>query len=164
MSNRIAVKGDAIKDVAFLVQDAKAIYDKAVSRGAVSVLAPTELKDENGSVIIATIRAYNDTDHSFVQRNDYKGLFMPGYIAPKFSDPLAASLPSPRLDFIDHIVGNQADLEMEPVCAWYEKMLDFHRFWSVDDKQMSTQYSGMLISHIISSSAIALPHRCYEYE
>jgi 4-hydroxyphenylpyruvate dioxygenase len=78
MSNRIAIKGDAVKDVAFAVSDAKALYDKAVSRGAVSVLPPTELKDEHGTVIIATVRTYGDSDHSFVQRNDYKGLFMPG--------------------------------------------------------------------------------------
>jgi 4-hydroxyphenylpyruvate dioxygenase len=47
--------GDGVKDVAFLVEDARAIYDKAISRGAKSVMEPTELKDANGSVIMATI-------------------------------------------------------------------------------------------------------------
>lgn len=32
---------------------------------------------------------------------------------------------------------------MEPVTAWYEKMLDFHRFWSVDDTMMHTEYSAL---------------------
>lgn len=32
---------------------------------------------------------------------------------------------------------------MEPAASWYEKMLDFHRFWSVDDKMMHTQYSAL---------------------
>lgn len=45
--------------------------------------------------------------------------------------------------FIDHCVGNQADGEMEPVASWYEKMLDFHRFWSVDDKMLHTEYSAL---------------------
>jgi len=32
---------------------------------------------------------------------------------------------------------------MEPVASWYEKMLDFHRFWSVDDKMMHTEFSAL---------------------
>jgi 4-hydroxyphenylpyruvate dioxygenase len=45
--------------------------------------------------------------------------------------------------FIDHVVGNQPDLKMNDACTWYEKCLDFHRFWSVDDKQMHTEYSAL---------------------
>jgi len=52
-------------------------------------------------------------------------------------------MPSPTLLYIDHVVGNQADLEMEPTAVWYEKMLDFHRFWSVDDSIMHTDYSAL---------------------
>lgn len=33
--------------------------------------------------------------------------------------------------------------EMEPTVSWYEKMLDFHRFWSVDDTMMHTEYSAL---------------------
>lgn len=32
---------------------------------------------------------------------------------------------------------------MEPVANWYEKMLDFHRFWSIDDKMLHTEYSAL---------------------
>ena len=49
----------------------------------------------------------------------------------------------PKLEFIDHCVGNQADGEMEAAAAWYEKMLDFHRFWSIDDKMLHTEYSAL---------------------
>jgi 4-hydroxyphenylpyruvate dioxygenase len=52
-------------------------------------------------------------------------------------------MPPVELDFIDHCVGNQPDMEMEPVASWYEKMLDFHRFWSVDDKMIHTEYSSL---------------------
>ena len=47
--------GDGVKDVAFLVEDSRAIYEKAVSRGAKSIMEPVELKDEHGSVIMSTI-------------------------------------------------------------------------------------------------------------
>jgi 4-hydroxyphenylpyruvate dioxygenase len=44
---------------------------------------------------------------------------------------------------VDHVVGNQAIGEMNPVACWYEKHLDFHRFWSVDDSMMHTEYSAL---------------------
>lgn len=48
-----------------------------------------------------------------------------------------------NLSHIDHCVGNQPDLQMEPTAQWYEKMLDFHRYWSVDDSMMHTEYSAL---------------------
>lgn len=59
------------------------------------------------------------------------------------SDPLVALLPPTLLNFIDHCVGNQPDLEMEAVADWYERNLQFHRFWSVDDTQIHTEYSAL---------------------
>ena len=53
------------------------------------------------------------------------------------------SRPPAKLDFIDHVVGNQPDGEMESVAKWYETILQFHRFWSVDDKQVHTEYSAL---------------------
>jgi 4-hydroxyphenylpyruvate dioxygenase len=32
---------------------------------------------------------------------------------------------------------------MVPACEFYEKCLDFHRFWSVDDSQIHTEYSSL---------------------
>lgn len=51
--------------------------------------------------------------------------------------------PKTNLLFIDHIVGNQPDDEMIPVAQWYEKVLQFHRFWSVDDSVIHTQFSSL---------------------
>jgi len=47
------------------------------------------------------------------------------------------------LKFIDHIVGNQPDKKMMDAAEWYHKHLNFHRFWSVDDKTLHTQYSSL---------------------
>lgn len=140
---RLTVTGDAARDVAFEVEDCRAIYSKAVARGAKSVREPQELKDDHGSVVIATVQTYGDTVHSFVECKNYKGTFMPGYQRVQHRDPLSSLLPSPNLMFIDHVVGNQPDLKMNDACTWYEKCLDFHRFWSVDDKQMHTEYSAL---------------------
>ena len=126
--------GDGVKDIAFTVDDAAGIYEKAVSRGATSVREPEKLEDEFGSVILASVKTFGDTIHTFVQRGDYKGPFLPGFKAHHLEEKLNALLPPIDLRAIDHCVGNQPDGEMEPVAQWYEKMLDFHRFWSIDDK------------------------------
>jgi len=135
--------GDGVKDVAFTVDDAAGIFKKAVERGATPVNEPTTLKDDDGSVIVSSVKTYGDTTHTFVQRVDYKGIFLPGFKEHHLDEPLNKLVATPELLAIDHCVGNQPDGEMEPVASWYEKMLDFHRFWSVDDKMMHTEYSAL---------------------
>jgi 4-hydroxyphenylpyruvate dioxygenase len=122
-----------------------AIYSAAVSSGAVSIKAPHTLSDDQGSVRLATIRTYGDTTHTLIQKSSYTGVFLPGYRAESGTsrDPLSAFLPSVHLSAIDHCVGNQDWDEMENVCAYYENVLGFHRFWSVDDKDICTEYSAL---------------------
>lgn len=143
LSKQIALSGDHCCDVAFEVADCEALYEKAIQRGGVSVSAPQTLKDETGEVIVATIKTYGNCNHTFVQRNGYSGAFLPGYKAINAKDPVNALLPTVGLQFIDHIVGNQPDNQMTPVVEWYEKVLDFHRFWSVDDSQIHTEFSSL---------------------
>jgi len=135
--------GDGVKDIAFTVDDSRGIYQKAIARGATSVREPYELSDEHGTVILSSIRTYGDTIHTFVERRNYTGVFLPGYKSANEEDPLHHLLPQTTLDFVDHVVGNQALGEMEPVAEWYEKHLDFHRFWSVDDSVIHTEYSSL---------------------
>jgi 4-hydroxyphenylpyruvate dioxygenase len=135
--------GDGVRDVAFTVDDAKGIFEKAVKRGAKAVREPETLTDENGTIIIASIQTYGDTVHTFVQRGEYKGTFMPGFKEHYLKDPINEFFPSTEILVIDHCVGNQGEDEMVPVADWYEKMLDFHRFWSIDDKILHTDYSSL---------------------
>ena len=142
-SEHHAKHGDGVKDVAFAVDDAEGIYKKAVSRGAKSVREPITMEDENGKVLVASVQTYGDTIHTFVQRIDYKGPFLPGYRAHHNTEALNKVFERPALQFMDHCVGNQAEGDMEPAASWYEKHLDFHRFWSVDDKQIHTEFSAL---------------------
>jgi 4-hydroxyphenylpyruvate dioxygenase len=126
-----------------LVDDAAGIHDKAVSRGAKSVRAPETLKDENGSVIVASVATYGDTVHTFIQRVDYTGPFLPGFKPHHLKEKFNSVMTPIELNEVDHCVGNQPDLQMEAAASWYEKMLDFHRFWSVDDSIIHTEYSSL---------------------
>lgn len=143
MNEHIAKHGDGVRDVAFLVDDAAGIYEKAISRGAKGVKAPTKLSDEHGTVIMAQLQTYGDTVHSMIQRVDYKGCFLPGYKPHPMKDPINSKFGVPEFICIDHVVGNQPLNEMTPTADWYEKMLDFHRFWSVDDTILHTDYSSL---------------------
>jgi len=142
----IAVKGDAVKDVAFECDDVRTAYEYAIGRGAKGIREPYEISDDLGTVIIATLESYGKCRHSLIQLDRYKGSFLPGfkYLTPEeLVDPIADVLPEIGLERIDHIVGNQPDRQMNPVADWYQQKLGFHRFWSVDDKVMHTKYSAL---------------------
>eukprot|EP00794_Sanderia_malayensis_P014029 gene14029-15488_t len=143
MGKHMTKHGDGVKDIAFEVEDCVNIYKKAVERGAVSISEPREDKDEDGSVVLASVKTYGDTIHTFVERKNYKGLFLPGFKATINKDVLLPTLPTTGLKFIDHVVGNQPDGVMVPIADWYEKVLQFHRFWSVDDSQVHTEFSAL---------------------
>jgi len=153
LSRHLEKHGDAVKDVAFEVDDVYAVYNKAVSQDAISVQPPRTLRDEYGSVTTAIIRTYGDTTHTLISRDSYTGVFLPGYksIPSSKQDSLQSLLPPIRLEAIDHCVGNQDWGQMESACAYYERCLSFHRFWSVDDSQISTEFSA-LNSVVMASS------------
>ena len=143
IGEHVKVHGDGVKSVTFEVENCRAVYEHAMSKGATSIMEPTENKDDFGCSVMAGIKAYNDTVHFLVQKKDYKGAFLPGYKAHPHKEIFNTLLPSPELLFIDHVVSNQKVGDMEPTAQWYEKMLSFHRFWSVDDKIMHTEYSAL---------------------
>ena len=136
--------GDGVKDVAFEVDDVRAVHENAVQNGAESIMTPREETSEEGNIIKASIRTYGDTTHTFIQRITYTGAFLPGYRPSSLeNDPINSLLPSIELEAIDHCVGNQDWAQMEAACDWYERCLGFHRFWSVDDKDICTEYSAL---------------------
>ncbi|KAG9856839.1 4-hydroxyphenylpyruvate dioxygenase, partial [Aureobasidium melanogenum] len=127
------------------VDDVDSIYNAAISAGATSIKAPNTIHEGKlGYVKTATIQTYGQTTHTLIERQNYRGLFFPGFrLEPTTKDPLNLILPPVTLEAIDHCVGNQDWNEMDNVCAYYEKALGFHRFWSVDDKEMCTEFSAL---------------------
>ena len=138
--------GDGVKVIALWVEDAKQAYEATVSRGARSFFPPQEETDDSGSVIKAGIHTYGDTVHVFVERRNYKGLFLPGFQAwtPSYQPE------SIGLKFVDHMVGNVGWGEMNQWVKWYEDVMGFVNFLSFDDKQIHTEYSA-LMSKVMSN-------------
>lgn len=144
ISHHVFRHGDGVKDVAFRVDDCVAVYDRAVNAGAVPVRPPEVSHTADGTCILATIQAaFEGTWHTFVERTDFRGHFLPGFAPVLETDPQLLLVESVDLRFVDHCVANQPDGEMESVVQWYVDKFSFHRFWSVDDKQLHTEYSSL---------------------
>ena len=138
--------GDGVKDLAFWVDDAREAYAKALERGAVSVHEPRVVTDKDGEVVIAAIKTYGDTIHSIVERRNYRGIFLPGFVAvaPQFAPPPVG------LKYVDHCVGNVELGKMNHWVDFYAKVLGFHNLITFDDKDISTEYSA-LMSKVMSN-------------
>ncbi len=140
IAQHVLLHGDGVKDIAILVDDVRAAYDKAIAGGAKSVAAPAEFSDERGRIIRATIATYGDTVHTFVQRDGYHGIFMPGFVEERRSIPGSKK---PQLQFIDHCVGNVGWGEMDAWGDFYAKVFGFSQLVSFDDKDISTEYTAL---------------------
>jgi 4-hydroxyphenylpyruvate dioxygenase len=138
--------GDGVRDIALWVDDARTAFEAAVERGAEPVQEPTVMSDANGEIIIASIKTYGDTIHSIVERKNYRGLFMPGFV------PMTSEFkPAPTgLKYVDHCVGNVELGRMNHWVGFYEKVLGFTNILSFDDKTITTEYSA-LMSKVMSN-------------
>jgi len=146
ISNHVKRHGDGVKILALLVDDAEYAYQETIKRGAKSYQAPITKTDEFGKVTTAGIYTYGETVHLFVDRTNYNGPFMPGFVARlnTFKTDEVGLL------YIDHCVGNTDWGRMNEVVKWYEDVMGFTNILSFDDKQIHTEYSA-LMSKVMSN-------------
>ncbi len=145
IADHVKLHGDGVKVLALWVDDAEKSFYETVSRGAKAAAAPQTLKDADGEVVVSSIHTYGETIHTFVERTNYKGVFLPGYVARKIkvAEPIG-------LKHIDHCVGNVGWGEMNTWVEFYEKVMGFKLLVTFDDKDISTEYSA-LMSKVVSN-------------
>ena len=134
--------GDGVRDIAFEVDDARSSYEETVKRGAIGVMEPTELTDENGTIVKSAIKTYGDTIHTFIERKNYTGLFIPGFVDA--SAKAVKGIKDTGLKAVDHIVGN---VELGMMVEWvkfYAHTMGFNQLVSFDDKDISTEYTALM--------------------
>lgn len=146
ISEHVRKHGDGVKVLALWVDDARKAYEATTSRGAKSHAAPKVMQDANGEVVVASIHTYGETIHTFVERKNYSGLFLPGYGAPSWSVPTTEI----GLLHVDHCVGNVGWGEMNTWVKFYEDVMGFKLLLTFDDKDISTEYSA-LMSKVVSN-------------
>lgn len=140
--------GDSVRDIALETSDAELCFRTTVERGARAVREPQVFEDANGAVKLATVATYGDTVHTFVERINYAGPFLPGFMA---TPPDALARPV-GLKHIDHIVGNVDWNQMDEWVRFYVDVFGFSRFVSFDDNDISTEYSA-LRSTVVSNQS-----------
>ena len=138
--------GDGVKIVALWVPDAAKAFKETTARGAKPFQEPQVSEDENGKVTTSGIYTYGETVHLFVERNDYNGPFLPGYVArsPKYQPE------SVGLKYIDHMVGNVDWGQMNTWVKFYAEVMGFSQIISFDDNDISTEYTA-LMSKVMSN-------------
>ena len=146
INRHIDAHGDGVKAIALWVDDATKSYKETTSRGAESYMEPKTFKDEHGEVVLSGIHTYGETVHIFVERSNYNGIFLPGFI--KWDPHYKA--PDVGLRYIDHMVGNVGWNEMNKWCEFYAKVMGFAQLISFDDKDISTEYTA-LMSKVMSN-------------
>jgi len=140
IAEHVHTHGDGVRDIAMEVDDCEAAWRETTKRGARSVRNPEELHDEHGTVRLASIAAYGDTVHTFVERKNYKGVFLPGY---RHAGHHPAAQPT-GIRYIDHIVGNVGWNEMNKFVDFYRTVMGFSLYQHFDDKDISTEYSALM--------------------
>ncbi len=140
MAKHLNRHGDGVRVIALWVNDAYDAFEQTVSRGAKPFLQPETISDKDGTIKRSGIHTYGDTVHLFIERKDYKGLFLPGYEALNTEyHPIATGL-----KYIDHMVGN---VEMGAMNKWsdfYANVLGFANLVTFDDKDISTEYTALM--------------------
>jgi 4-hydroxyphenylpyruvate dioxygenase len=146
VADHIRKHGDGVKVIALWVDDARAAFNETTSRGAKSFFEPRVEKDEHGEVVRAGIHTYGETVHIFVERKNYKGVFLPGYESWN-----SEYNPAPTgLKYIDHMVGNVELGSMNKWADFYARTMGFANLVTFDDKDISTQYTA-LMSKVMSN-------------
>lgn len=140
IAEHTARHGDGVHTIALWVDDARRAWEETTSRGAVGVAEPYSLSDEQGRAVLASIQTYGDTIHTFVERGDYRGPFLPGFRKVE-NDPIARPA---GLLHIDHIVGNVGWNEMNPWVDFYANVMGFSLYQHFDDTDISTEYSSLM--------------------
>ncbi len=140
INSHINAHGDGVKAIALWVNDATKSYNETTSRGAKSYLKPQIVTDDNGKAILSKIHTYGETIHIFVERSNYKGVFLPGFVPwkPHYKTTDVG------LEYIDHMVGNVDWNEMDKWREFYKEVMGFAQLISFDDNDISTEYLALM--------------------
>src|SRR5437867_635080 len=102
IADHIYKHGDRVKAIALIVEDATSAWEETTKRGGKSFLKPTTLSDDDGELVMSGIHTYGDVVHLFIERENYNGVFMPGFRKWESTYRPAET----DLLYCDHCVGN----------------------------------------------------------
>jgi 4-hydroxyphenylpyruvate dioxygenase len=145
--------GDGVREIVFGVDDVPHVFSSVVDRGARPVEPPTTTSDDDGYVTRGSIAVYGETLHVFLDRHDYRGVFLPGYV------PTALAAPGPRvgLEDIDHVVANVEEGMLEHWVRFYEEVFGFSELTHFGADEIHTKYSALASTVVWNHGNVVLP-------
>ncbi len=149
LGRHVAAHGDGVRDIAIAVPDAARAYEVAVARGAQGLAEPTRHTDDDGTVVIAAIATYGETRHSLVERADYRGAFLPGFVA---REPMVAPPAKRYFQAIDHCVGNVELGRMDTWVRYYNDVMGFTNMKEFVGDDIATEYSALMSKVVADGS------------
>ncbi|HEX9658007.1 MAG TPA: 4-hydroxyphenylpyruvate dioxygenase [Bacteroidota bacterium] len=141
IADHIKLHGDGVKIIALWVDDAETAYRETTKRGGRGIMEPRIMKDDKGEVKLSAIAAYGETIHTFIERKNYKGVFLPGFVDVPGPDTVARPA---GLKYIDHMVGNVGWGQMNVWVKFYQDVMGFRLYQHFDDKDISTDFSALM--------------------
>jgi 4-hydroxyphenylpyruvate dioxygenase len=141
IADHVKFHGDGVHDIALAVDDAASAWQETTKRGAQSALEPSEYETDDGVLRRSAVHTYGDVLHSFVERNDYHGVWGPGY--RRIKKPARAAQGLSLLE-IDHCVGNVELGKMNEWVDFYKNVFGFSQLIHYDDKVIHTEYSALM--------------------
>ena len=133
--------GDGARDIALQVPSADDAYRNAVQRGARGITEPRWVEDDFGRVELSSIGTYGEVVHTFVNRKDYAGPYLPGYKSTVENGHVA---PGVGLKALDHVVGNVELGGMNTWVEFYERVFGMTNIVHFGDDQIQTEYSALM--------------------
>ncbi|MGI8451905.1 MAG: 4-hydroxyphenylpyruvate dioxygenase [Streptosporangiaceae bacterium] len=141
--------GDGVIDLALGVQSVEAAYEYATSHGARGLAEPRIVEDTWGKVVLATIAAYGDTQHTLVERSSYSGPYRPGFAA---AGPIVTPPDQPLVTAVDHCVGNVELGRMDEWVGFYQRVMGFTNMKEFVGDDIATEYSALMSKVVADGS------------
>jgi 4-hydroxyphenylpyruvate dioxygenase len=145
----VAEHGDGVVDLAITVPSAEAAYEYAIAHGAIGLAEPEVAEDASGKVVLAAVATFGDTRHTLVQRSEYTGPYLPGYVA---ADPLVTPPARPYFTEIDHCVGNVELGKMDEWVDFYHHIMGFTNMKEFVGDDIATEYSALMSKVVADGS------------
>ncbi len=139
-----AKHGDGVVDIALEVPDVDRCIAQAKQAGARVVREPEDLTDEHGTVRIAAIATYGETRHTLVDRSNYSGPYLPGYVARRSAFVKRDGAPKRLFQALDHIVGNVELGQMDEWVSFYNRVMGFVNMAEFIGDDIATDYSALM--------------------
>jgi 4-hydroxyphenylpyruvate dioxygenase len=149
LGRHVADHGDGVTDLAITVPSAEAAYEHAVAHGAIGLDKPEIFEDAHGKVVLAAIATFGDTRHTLVERANYGGPYLPGYVA---ADPVAPEPARPYFTEIDHCVGNVELGQMDQWVDFYRQVMGFTNMKEFVGSDIATEYSALMSKVVADGS------------